>query len=168
MKTKNLFLAGIAVLLFAGCATEYTPDISQTFDPIKEFSSKNSINLINGQPSNEQEFFFRKYYADLNHWTDLAIQIANRELTKRGLTVKPDATKSLTMSITGAKTKVGWVMINSDVLMTVRASNGYTATYDGNDFSAMVGNPRSEMDTALMKVVAAMLNDPQIVSFLTK
>jgi len=170
MKTTSrlsiLTLTSLALL--TGCVTEYRPDTSVPFAAIHEFSSKNSINLINGQPSTERQFFAGKTYANMNEWSNLAIRITSRELSKRGMTVRNNAQKSLTLSIVSAKTTAGIVMINSDISMTVRASNGYSKTYTGNDSSAMVGNPRSEMDTALMQVVAAMLNDPEIVAFLTK
>ena len=168
MKILKLLLAGIILLLFCGCASEYTPKTSVAFDAIHEFSARGSVNLINGQPSTERDFFFRKYYANPNEWTNLAIEIASRELTKRGISVRSGVPKSLTLSVESAKTDVGWVKITSDITMIARASNGYTKTYTGEDFSIMMGNPRTEMDTALMKVVAAMLDDPQIVAFLTK
>jgi hypothetical protein len=161
-------LSLITAVFCAGCATSYTPNPSVRFEAIREFSSRNSIALLNGQPSTEKHFFTGNQYGNLNEWTNLAIKIASRELSKRGMTVKDNTPKSLTLSIVSAKTNAGWVMINSDIVMTVRASNGCSKTYTGNDFSAMVGNPLTEMDTALMKVVAAMLNDPEIVAFLTK
>jgi hypothetical protein len=169
MKIHKLYLATVTVALLSGCAYEYTPKTTKPLDEIHEFSSRNSVNLINGQPSTDRVYFFRHHlYGDLHKWTDAAITIADRELSKRGMTCKPDASKSLTLSIESANTSVGWVTINSDVTMIVRASNGYTKTYSSNDFSVMMGNPRTEMDTAVTKLVAAMLNDPQLVAFLTK
>jgi len=168
MKRFKLSLASTVLLLFCGCATEYQPKTTVDFDEIHEFSGKGAVNLINGQPSTERAFFFRKFYANPNDWTNLAIKIAGRELTKRGIIVRSDTPKSLTLSIETAKSQAGWVKITSDITMIVRAGDGYTRTYTGEDSSVMMGNPRTEMDTALMRVVAAMLNDPQIVAYLTK
>jgi hypothetical protein len=169
MKIVKLFLIGFSLLCLSGCGgVYYQPSTSQPFEEIREFSSKNSATLINGQPSTEKVFFAGQRYANLNAWTDVAISIAERELTKRGLSVVKDAPKSLTMSIESAKVESGWVMITSQIVMRVKTSDGYSATYTGEDRSGMVGNLFRQMDTALMRVVVNMLNDPQIISFLTK
>lgn len=168
MKIFKLFITGVILLLFCGCASEYTPNTDVAFDAIHEFSGKGSVNLINGQPSTDRTFFYTHHYANPHTWTDLAIQIAGRELAKRGISVSSNTPKALTLSIESANTDVGWVKFTSDITMLVRASNGYTKTYTGEDFSYIRGDPPAEMDTALMKVVAAMLDDPQIVAFLKK
>ncbi len=162
------WLARFLLLLFCGCASEYQPKTTEEFAAIHEFSGKGAVALINGQPSTDRIFFSGRYYANPNEWTKRAIEIANREITKRGISVRSAAPKSLTLAIQTANTHVGWVNIISTITMSARASNGYTKIYTGQDFSVMAGNPRTEMDTALMRVVAAMLSDPQIAGFLTK
>jgi len=169
MKTLNLLFVGMAMALLGGCVT-YTPSISVPLEPIPEFTSQKTVGLINGQPSREKVSIKGTFHADLNEWTGLAIRIANRELTKRGMIVKTDsgAPKNLALAIVSANTEVGWVKIESEVVMQVTTSDGYCATFRGKDESYMAGNIRTEMDTCMMRVVAEMLKDPRIVAFLTK
>jgi len=185
MKIVRMVLMGFSLLYFSGCAFYYQPSVLKPFEKIREFSSDNYVTLINGQPSTERVFFasgryinISKPYANLQTWTDTTISIAERELTKRGLHVLQEAPKSLTMSIESAKTDVGWVVVTSQIAMLVKTSDGYSATYIGKDMSSYYlhlmyypafGNAFLQgVNTALMRVVVAMLNDPQIVAFLSK
>jgi hypothetical protein len=168
MKISRLFLMGLLLLSLTGCATYYQPSSEHPLEPIREFTSTSSVALINGQPSKEEVKFTSKHFAVLNSWTDVAISITERELKKRGLSVVKETPKSITMSIDSAKTHVGWVMISSQIVMSVKTSDGYSATYIGKDKSAMAGRPLNQMDRAMMRVVVEMLNDPPIVNFLTK
>ena len=185
MKILRMILMGFSLLYFSGCAFYYQPRVIRPIEEIQEFSSNNSVTLINGQPSTEQVFFvsggqvnLSKPYANLRTWTDTTINIAERELTKRGLHVLEEAPKSLTMSIESAKTDVGWVVVTSQIAMLVETSDGYSATYIGKDKSSyyfhllyypVFGDTFLRgLNTALMRVAVAMLNDPQIIAFLSK
>jgi hypothetical protein len=169
MKISTLFVTGLLLLLLSGCGSiYYQPDATLPVEPAREFSSTSSINLINGQPSTAEINFSRRLTANLNAWTDVAISMADRELQKRGLSVRKDAAKTITMAIESAKTEVGFIMITSTITMRISTSSGYSATYTGVDMSGGIGNPRRQMDTAMMRVVGEMLSDPQVVDFLTK
>jgi len=114
--------------------------------------------------------FYTLRYADLNAWTDAAMSLVGRELKKRGLNVRKDAPQSITMAIESAKTEDGWNNVTSRIVMTVKTSDGYTASYTGRDraIGAAFARPLNQMDTALVRVVVLMLNDPKMVSSLTK
>jgi len=185
MKIVRMILMGFSLLYFSGCAFYYQPSATRPIEEIQEFSSKNYVTLINGQPSTEQVFFvsgghvnISKPYANLKTWTDVPISIADSELAKRGISVVEDAPKTLTMSIESVKTDIGWVVVTSQILMFVKTSDGYSATYIGKDMSSyyyyllyypVFGDAFLQgLNTALMRVAVAMLNDPQIVAFLSK
>ena len=106
-------------------------------------------------------------HANYNAWTDVAIIIAERELTKRGMHVVKDAKKMLTMSIVSAHTEVGWANIATRIVMDVKTSDGYSATFTGINSSGFVAMLPRQVDGALMRVVVQMLKDQRIVSFLT-
>jgi hypothetical protein len=166
--TVRVFLACFCLLCCCGCSMYYQPIDTFPVEPIKEFTSSASVTLINGQPSTEKIVFAGQRYADRNKWTDVAMTIAERELRKRGLNVVKGAPKSLTMSIESVKKDTGFVMIRTEILMRVTTSDGYSAVYSGSDKSAVAGRPLYQMDKNMMRVVVEMLNDPQIVAFLTK
>lgn len=132
MRVPTLLVMGCCLCWLTGRGgVHYLPNASFPVEPIMDFSSTNSIALINGQPSTEQVFFAGKRYANLNAWTDVAMGIADRELKQRGLTLKKDAAKSLAMSVDGAKTEDSFSMITSKIVMGVKTSSGYSATYTG-------------------------------------
>lgn len=172
MTYTKLFIVVPILSLLSGCAhrDDYTPDPSRPFEPIVEFSSTNSVSLQNGQQSKEQVVVYNagSVYGNLNAWTDVAIAITSRELKQRGLTIVGGAKKSITMSIQSANMDRGWTVVETQIVMQVRTSDGYTATYIGKNGSGAVAVAHRQIDGAVMRVVHEMLKDPRIVAFLTK
>jgi hypothetical protein len=161
-----------AVLMLAACAspTPYTPDPGRPFEPIAaEFQTTNGIALINAQPDSEQVVSEGEHWLiDYHAWTDVAIAIAQRELTARGMTVDAQSARRLQLSIESANTEVGWWTVASTIVMRVETGDGYTATFRGENSSAMVANPKRQIDGAMMRAVVAMLSDAHIVAYLTR
>ncbi|MBY0541084.1 MAG: hypothetical protein K2P52_06705, partial [Campylobacterales bacterium] len=100
-------LSILLIIGLSGCTRilRYTPNPS-TFkmDAIEEFSSNNSVSLINEQTStNDIQFASKgiaKFTGNLQEWTDTAIQITKRELSKRNMNVtNEDVSKKLKLSI---------------------------------------------------------------------
>jgi len=164
------FLAVLAVLpLAGGCVRHYTPEASRPFEPITEFSSTNSVDLLNGQPSTKQvRLGAARIDGNFNAWTGVAIEIAARELKKRNLTIASGAPRSITMSIESANYDVGMVELQCEVSMRVKTSDGYSAVYIGQNRSFMAAIPGYLIDGAMMRVVHEMFQDPRIVAFLTQ
>lgn len=158
--------------MLSGCAHDdfYIPDASRPFEPIAEFSSTHSVTLQNAQLSTEQVNVNDDVhlYANLNAWTGVAIAIASRELKQRGLSIVGRAPKSITMSIESAKMDIGWTTIETQIVMNVTTSDGYSATYVGKNSSGMAAVVHRQIDGAVMRVVHEMLMDPHIVNFLVK
>lgn len=165
----------LVLLLFAaigyGCAAKpyyYTPNPSTNkMDPIIEFSSNAEIALINNQPKVDEVLYNSMFnlHANYNKWTDVAIQIIDREITKRGMKVAAPAPKSMKVAVTYAKTDVG-INVKTEIIMAVETDSGYKKEYVGKNVSYGGGNVMRQTDGALMRVVAAMLNDPEIIKFL--
>jgi len=161
-------MTGLVLLQLCSCAQYYKPTMIADTDPIREFSSGNSVRLVNGQPSSTKVRSMGSRSVNLRECTDVAVRITDRELTRRGLSMRNDASKSLILSVESAKSVTGFVEISSDVVMRVKTSSGYSAVYTGTDKSYMAGRPDAQLDTGLMRAVVEMLNDPKIVAFLTK
>jgi hypothetical protein len=147
---------------------DYTPSASRPLEPITEFSSTSSVSLQNGQNSKESANVTTGVYANLNAWTDVAMEIASRELKKRGLVVTGGALKTITMAIQSAKSERGWTDMETQISMHVTTSDGYSANYIGRNSSAVSAILHRQIDGAMMRVVREMLIDPHIVAFLTK
>lgn len=150
------------------CATAYTPSPDRPFEPIaQEFTSSQRVTLRNVQTKTEPETS-GPWKIDYHAWTDVAIQIAKRELEKRGVQIVPDAQKTIDLAVQFATTETGWVKITSTITMTAATGNGHSATYTGVNSSAMAANTKRQIDGALMRVVVQLLSDPLIVEYLTK
>jgi len=160
----------ILLLLVAivGCKSPYTPNPDRPFEPIPEFTSQASLSLVNVQEDTSQHPIGRSFLANYKEWTDVAIQIADRELSKRGMQIGSDASRSLELSVTKARYRVGFVKITTDIEMSVKAGNGYTATYTGVNTAVLAAVPKRQVDGAMMRVVVEMLKDPEIVAYLTQ
>ena len=169
MKIVNLFLIGFILIWFSGCAATYhQPSAALQIGKTTEYSSMSPVTLINGQPSTEKVLFFKKGYANLNAWTDVACAIIERELTNHNLKVIKGASKTITLSIESVKTDVGMWVARSRVSMSAKTSDGYSATYVGNDASGGgYADPPRQMDTALVRAIGELLNDPKMIKFLT-
>ena len=162
----------LAILITTACAQDpkyYTPNPStHKFDPITEFSSSASVTLINDQPSKDQVLYFKEFsvYGNFNAWTDVAIAVLRRELSKRGMTVRNDGTKSVKLAVTSARTTVSTWQVETVINMRAETRDGYVGTYTGRNRSTVAIAIERQTDGALMRTVAAMLKDPKIVDYL--
>ena len=136
-------------------------------DSIPEFSSSNSITLENIQASSDDVLFAtnmgHKWYGNLNSWTDVAIEITKRELTKRGMQITADSAKSLEMAILSARTTSGGWGFRSYVELKVITGDGYTRKFRGEGPSPLLNR---SADAAVMRAVTAMLKDDNILNYL--
>lgn len=154
------------LLALVGCKSPYTPSPDRPFEPIPEFTSQASLSLANVQADESQHKIGGPFLANYKEWTDVAIQIADRELAARGMQIGPGGSRNLELSVTKARYRVGWVKITTDIELSVKAGNGYTATYTGVNSSVLAAAPKRQIDGAMMRVVVEMLKDPELVAYL--
>lgn len=172
MRTFRHYPLMIVVLLFlVGCTLHYVPK-SSTFklDSIIEFSSKNTITLVNSQTSLDDVLFVaaigHKFFGNLQGWTDVVIEITRRELTTRGMNVIEDAPKSLKFSVETIKGTIGLHNYSCKITLKVKTSDGYIKIYSGNNRSP--ADLKRAADGAVMRAVAEMLKDDKIIAYLIK
>jgi hypothetical protein len=174
MFKKRLFrMFGLIVIIFvlAGCTHHYVPNAG-TFrlDEIREFSSENSIWLENAQIDSEDLLFAtnmgHEFYGKLNTWTETAITITQRELSKRSMLVTASTSKKLKLSINSIVGTFGFAVIRVETTLKAETSDGYENTYIGDNRSP--ATIYRAADGAVMRAVAEMLRDSRIVDFLTK
>ncbi|MBT3926633.1 MAG: hypothetical protein HOF33_06565 [Rhodospirillaceae bacterium] len=178
--TRHKFLRPLAIvlpLLAVACGPLYytpNPD-TNPMEPIIEFQSAASVNLVNGQPSTEERRYWGEEdgpggaFANYNAWTDAAIAIADRELSNRGISITNDADKSLKLAITFVKTTATILTLEykTIVKMKVETGNGYAAEYAGINKSFYWFDLKRQSDGAVMRTVVAMLQDQKIIDYLT-
>jgi len=170
---KKKLLFGMLLVLFvtAGCTHHYVPNAS-TFrlDDIREFSSTNSIWLENVQTDSEDLLFAtnggHKFYGNLQKWTKTAMAITERELAKRGMLVTGSASKKLKLSVSSIKGTFGFAVVRVETTLKAETSDGYVNTYIGDNRSP--ATIYRAADGAVMRAVAEMLRDGNILDFLSK
>lgn len=72
------------------------------------------------------------------------------------------------MSIQSADNENGAVQLSYKIVMQVETSDGYSATYVGDNTSYVMAVPPRQINGTMMRVVHEMLMDKNIVDFLTK
>lgn len=171
MKRISLIFAVLAItLISASCVHHYTPRSSTyDLDAIDEFTSPDAIAIINGQPSDEDflvvEAGIHEHFGKLSEWTEAAVEVTERELAERGMQVTDAAQKRLTLTITTASSEFGMWVIRTVTYLKVETGNGYTQVYTGDNRSP--SDLMRSIDGAIMRSVAEMLRDPEIVDYLT-
>jgi len=113
------------------------------------------------------------YYANPREWTDVALQLTERELAKRGLHIVSNSGKRVAMAVESVHTEypdfisVEAHELKTDVVLKVQTSDGYSATYTGTryDSTAILSH---HYNKALAYAVAEMLNDERFIAFLSK
>ena len=171
IKKKLSFGMLLVLLVTVGCTHHYVPNAS-TFklDDIREFSSTNSIWLENAQTDSEDLLFAtqgaHKFYGNLQKWTKTAMTITEQELTKRGMLVTANSSKHLKLSVSSINGTFGFWVVRVETTLEVETADGYVNTYIGDNRSP-AGLYRAA-DGAVMRAVAEMLRDGNIVDFLSK
>lgn len=164
----------ILLISLTGCVNHqnFTPrPDTHAFGPVeKEFSLSSPVELVNAQHDDGDKIFLRsglaRFHANYAEWTEVAIQILERELVKREGSLADGAKKKIMVSVVYAASEVGFVKTETRVGMKAVLSNGYEKTYQGTNNNVMGAVNLRQVDGALMRAVAEMLNDPEVVDFL--
>jgi hypothetical protein len=166
---RRTAFAFVLLSILSGCTHHYVADPT-TFplDAVPRFSSTDAVALIDGQSSSADVLFAtnmgHEWYGNLQAWTETAIAIAQTELEKRGMSVSQKAPRSLKMSVISANTTSGGWGFRCITNLQVETGAGYVRTYVGEGPSPILTRAA---DAAVMKAVAAMFKDENIISYLT-
>lgn len=168
VKTAKRVSFGVTALCaaLASCASPYTPSPDRPFEEIPEFTSTRTIALVNAQDRDEEVSFGGGVTANYHKWTEVAIEVAERELTKRGVTIDPNAESKLMLKLTRAQLDTGWVTIETQLDLDAESNDGFGGSYTGRNSSAMMAVVRRQIDGAVMRVVKELLSDPDFVAWL--
>jgi len=146
-------LLSVVLLFAAACSSPpYTPKGDLPFEPIPEFKTKHTIELENAQPSVAQVEIGDGWRANYNAWTGVAIEIAARELDKRGAKIGPGSERRLRLTVTRAHCEAGAAEID----LRVETGDGHHATYTGKNTPA---DKDRQLDGAIMRAVVQVLKD---------
>ena len=165
---------GLSFILSACAVTHnYQPDAdTYSFPEISDFSSAQDVSVINDSQATEPFLYgeagmgnSHKWMGNLKEWTDIAVEITNRELANRGMQINPNASRTLKLAILEANATSGGWGFRGNVALKATTGSGYERVYQGESPAMMINR---SADGAIMQAVAAMLRDTHIVSYLTE
>lgn len=160
----------LALTVLTGCARSYTaqPD-TYDMEILPEFTPSGPVTLVNNQPSTKEIVYatdgVQEFKANLHDWTDTAITIVEREITLRGGSVGPTASKELELAIVSVTTTTGGWGWRTFTNLDVTTGDGYRNRYvgEGPSISAF-----RAADASVMRAVAEMFRDEKILEYLSR
>jgi len=103
------------------------------------------------------------YYADLKQVTDVAVSFLAEELSKKGFSVQRDASKSITLNVTGINLAYFFPYYHCIIKMKYTTSGGYNQTvsayHSANRYARACNG-------AITTGVVDLLNDEELIDFL--
>ena len=103
------------------------------------------------------------YTASTHQVTDTAIQVLETELEKRNINISEDADKQLRLAIQGVSIVYPFGYYRCILLLKAETGDGYIGNFEGNN---VAGKPERSCGGAVLRAVAAMLNDDAILAYL--
>jgi hypothetical protein len=160
----------ITILIgFSGCAQHLViQEYPMKPGMVPEFRGIQPVALVNVQTSKENvnagSASMVKYTANLHQVTDVAIQVLETELEKRNMDISEDADKQLRLAIQDVTIVYGFASYRCIMHLEAETGDGYMHDFEGNNVSGH--NPERACGGAVLRAVAAMLNDDTILAYL--
>ena len=156
----------VLLLLVTSCASQIKPNIS----PVKpgmipEYSFNQSVRVVNVQNTQIVRIEDTLWEVNLKETTDVAVELIEKELSKRGFQIQDNANKVLEIQIVDLRVGlafVGIVVHKCTMVLKVRLGNGYFKYYQEYNLGGLPTN----CDFTITKTVSAMLSDEDIINYL--
>ncbi len=169
---KFIILFGMWILLVVslGCMKPYVPQkypIEKGATP--NFTSSKPIAIFNAIKDTPKEVVigYDIYKGDLSAYTQTAVQVLKDELDKKNIRVVDEATKKLKLEVTKVSLFQPYMDVwRSTVVLKAETGLGYSKEYEGIN-NAYLLYTRS-LDGAITRAVTAMLNDTNIINYISK
>ncbi len=187
MRLNNLCGVTLLVFLTMGCSVTYRAEIYSipSYLQVKEFQGQGeAISIKNGAregvvpirgtlPMEGQEYVVGepdivRYFTDLKQVTDVTASLLTEELSRKGFSVRGDASKSITLNVTGIYLAYTAVYSANPLYRCLieteyKTSDGYNKKVrasNSSDYYARACN------SAIMSGVIDLLNDEELIDFL--
>lgn len=172
MNHRPWIVAACAALALSGCAgmraINYVPSPDFPMEPVPPFTSARAVSVVNAGDEATLDLPAR-WWATRRQWTEVCAAIARRELGQRGMALDGAKPRVLKLAFESVETTIGAADVSSRAVLRVETGDGYRASYVGENRSFGVGSDYGrQMDGLMMRTVKAMLEDPQIIAYLTR
>jgi hypothetical protein len=162
----------ITILIgFSGCTQHLVIDqYPMKAGMIPDFRGGQPVALVNAQENKENvnagSASMVKYTANTHQVTDTAIQVLQTELEKRNINTSDDADKQLRIAVHDVSVVYPFATYRCILFLKAETGDGYSGDFEGNNVSPH--NPERACGGAVLRAVAAMLNDDAIQDYLSK
>jgi len=134
---------------------------------VTSFLGEQPVNVINAQNSADEQLLGKigvhTYLGNLQEWTDTAVKVLESELNDRNIVITIEAEKKIKLAIT--KVEVFWPFgaLQCKLDLNVETGDGNTMVFTGDNRS--LWSLYRACGVAVVRAVAAMLNDPNILYY---
>jgi hypothetical protein len=186
MRLNNLCGVTLLVFLTIGCSVTYRAEIYSipSYLQVNEFQGQGEAVSIKNEasegvvpigrtlPMEGEEYVvgdpdINRYFTDLKQVTDMTASLLAEELSKKGFSVRGDASKSITLKITGIY--LAYTALYSTypsyrclIEMEYKTSDGYNKTVRSSHLS---NHYAEACNSAIMSGVVDLLNDEELIDF---
>ena len=181
MRLNNLCGVTLIVFLTIGCSVTYRAVIESIppYLQVNEFqgqgeaiSIKNEaqegvVRIENTLPIGGEYYLGEpavyRYYVDLKQVTDVTVSFLAEELSKKGFSVRGDASKSITLNVTEIDLAYMYPSFNCIIEMEYTASDEFNKTISAYHSSNRYARA---CNGAITRGVVDLLNDEELIDFL--
>ncbi len=169
MRLNILFGVTLFVFLTTGCSITYRAGIYPIPSDlkVKEFQGQREAISLKSEATEGKVYIGTadpySYYADLKQVSDLTVSFLGGELSKRGFSVMSDAPKSITLNVTGINLTYTIGVYHCNVKMEYATNEGHRQLLFPYNSSGLYNRA---CNGAIMKGVADLLNDQNLIDFL--
>ena len=156
------------LIVFSGCTHHLVID-QYPMKPgmVPEFEGGQPIALMNAQDNMKNVMIGSasgvKYTTSTHQMTDAALQMLETELEKRNISTSEDADKQLRLAIHDVSIVYPFGYFRCILHLKAETGDGYIGDFEGNN---VAGKPQRSCGGAVLRAVAAMLNDETILAYL--
>jgi len=159
----------IAILIaFSGC-TQHLVIGEYPMKPgmVPEFSGSEPLALVNAQDNTGNVMIGSasgvKYTTSTHQMTNAAMEMLETELEKRNISTHEDADKQLRLAVHDVSIVYPFAHFRCVLHLKAETGGGYIGDFEGNN---VAGQPERACGGAVLRAVAAMLNDAAIQDYL--
>lgn len=166
-------LAGLLLTELAGCGPLMIQSNPGTFAVPPEAGAQlrgpQNVALNNAYKAETQVKLLvgaRDWIADLQQYTETAIAILDREMTKKGISNTLQAPKSVTLSVRDVRAGTGWGVIRALLILDAQYGDGTKSTIETENTSPATA--WRAVDGAIMLAVTRLLRDEQFLAYVNR
>jgi len=165
--------SGLLFAVLTGCGPLIVKSNPSTFSVPADAAAQlvkqqQSVALNNAYKTETQVGIYsgtRDWQGDLQQYTETAITLLGREMTKKGTDLSPQSAKTITLRVRDVHANPGWV-IRSDLVLEAQYGDGTNSTIASENTSP--SDAWRAVDGAIMRAVSQLLRDDKFLAYVNR